>query len=150
MTKRLEEINKELESYKVVLDKAKLLEKEKKEILKKIEKEKLSTFSFEKQFETFFYSNKGRRCSDLFELENIAPKFYSKFVDDHCCLDRYQTYEIDMFYDELGSIFSEESKLRHKESLGYEDEDWDCEMEEIYEIAKELMDNNIRGWKQDW
>lgn len=55
-----------------------------------------------------------------------------------------------MKYDELGSIFSEESKLRHKESLGYEDEDWDCEMEEIYEIAKELMDNNIRGWKQDW
>jgi len=136
MKKRLGEINKELESYK--------------EILKKIEKEKISALPFENQFETFFTSKKGVRCSDLFELETIAPKFYSKFVDDHFCLDRYQTYEIDMFYDELSSIFSEESKLRYKESLGYDDEDFEAELKDIFEIGKELMDNKVRGWKQDW
>jgi hypothetical protein len=150
MKKRLGEINKELESYKEILDKVKSLEKEKKEILKKIEKEKISALPFENQFETFFTSKKGVRCSDLFELETIAPKFYSKFVDDHFCLDRYQTYEIDMFYGELSSIFSEESKLRYKESLGYDDEDFEAELKDIFEIGKELMDNKVRGWKQDW
>ena len=147
---RLDEINKELDGYKDIIDKVEVLKKEKKDILKKIKDDKFGLLSFEEQFKKFYNSNKGKICVDLFELEGVVPLFYFKFVDDHFCLDRYRTYHIDMFGDRLCCIFDKDVRKLYQEELGYEDDDFGCEMEEIIEVGKELMINNIRGWIQDW
>ena len=133
------------------MSKVAILEKEKKAILKKIKDDEFNKLPFEKQFEKFYKSNKGVICGDLSELEQFAPLFYKKFLDDHICLDRYQTYHIDMFEEALCCIFDEKAKKKYQEDeLGYDDDDFEYEMNEVIAISKELMDNNIRGWKQDW
>lgn len=147
---RLEEINKELEGYQEIIKKVSALEKEKKAILKKIEDDKFNALSFEKQFEKWFKSKKGRIIGDLYQLSLVAPKFKEKFVDD-ADLERHVEYNLDDVADCLHSIFDEKYRKSYQEDdLGYCDEDFECEMKELYIIAKELMDNNIKGWEQDW
>ena len=146
---RLEDIDKELEGYKEIISKVEALKKEKKAILKKIKDDNFKTLPFEKQFEEFYCSNKGTKVSDLYQLSLVAPKFKEKFVDDDD-LNRYCDYTIESYQEALCAVFDDENRKDHQEDLGYDDEDFAEEMKEIYAIAKELMDNNIRGWKQDW
>lgn len=130
---RLNEINQELESYKDIIAKINSLKKERKLILNKIRKKEFETLPFEEQFKKFFKSKKGHIIQDISELSEVAPLFCSKFIDTDN-FDRYQIYQIDIYAEEFGSIFDLNIRGNYK----------------LYDIAKELMDNNIRGWKHDW
>jgi len=102
------------------------------------------------KFEKFYKSKKGLIKANLHQLEISAPLFYSKFVENHPDLERHVEYNIEDVSECLSSIFDKKDKKSYQEELRYDDVDFAEEMKELHEIAKELMDNNVRGWEQDW
>ena len=147
---RIKQIDKELEEYNEVIKKIKLLEKEKAKLKKEIEQERFNALPFEEQFCEWFGT--GKIISDLYQLSLVAPKFKEKFVDSNRGnFDRHRTYDISEFYkcENLHAIGDEEMKNELRADFKTEEEFQEF-YNELLDIAKELFDNNVAGWVQDW
>jgi len=147
----LKVVENKLSSFGDILIEIKALEKEKKSIKRRLEKINFEELNFEEKFTEWFYKRKG-------EIDSYFPgadKNIRKLMDfiGYRNDRRYETvYFSDEEFECLFSWITDRDAFEEYSEHFWVKKDWDMDKlkELIYSAAREIMKENIKGFKNDW